>query len=123
MLSPRSDRDHLAGPHGRVGRDPTYMALPWRTAASSAHRFFERGIRVDAVRVEDVDVVETHPQEALAPGSPGRTYASSIRHRERLSVAFTDDALLGKVHYVEVPRLMEVDAVAMIASTKCVLLS
>ena len=42
--------ERLALPHGRVER---------------AHRLLERRVRVEAVRVEDVDVVEAHPREAL----------------------------------------------------------
>ena len=45
---------------------PAYSALPWRTAVSSAPSVSESGVvGIAAVRVEDVDVVEAHPVEAL----------------------------------------------------------
>ena len=45
---------------------PAYSALPWRTAVSTApERLLERRVGVQAVRVEDVDVVEAHPLQAL----------------------------------------------------------
>ena len=45
---------------------PTYSALPWRTAESQcAHRLLQRRVGVEAVAVEDVDVVEAHPPQRL----------------------------------------------------------
>ena len=41
---------------------PAYSALPCADGGvERAHRLLERRVRVEAVRVEDVDVVEAHP--------------------------------------------------------------
>ena len=65
---PRSRRIAAASRRllGRVRRDPDVerLALPHR-AVERAHRLLERRVRVEPVRVEDVDVLEAEPLEAL----------------------------------------------------------
>ncbi len=56
------------GPHRRVQR---------------AHRLLERGVRVEAVRVEDVDVVQAHPWPATGRGWRAGTCASPTRRTAR----------------------------------------
>ena len=60
------DRGRLARLLRRVRRDAGVerLALPHR-GVERAHRLLERRVRVEAVRVEDVDVVEPHALEAL----------------------------------------------------------
>ena len=56
----------LARPLRRIGGDPHVERLALADGAvESAHRLFQTRVRIDAVGIEDVDVVETHPAEAL----------------------------------------------------------
>ena len=75
---PAQDRRRLARLLGRVGRDAGVqrLALPHR-GVERAHRLLERRLRIETVRVEDVDVVEAHSAKALVeareqvlPGAP-----------------------------------------------------
>ena len=60
------DRRRLARPLRGVGRDPGVQGLPLpHSRVERAHRLLERRLRVEAVRVEDVDVVEPDAPEAL----------------------------------------------------------
>ncbi len=60
------DRGSLSRLLGRVRGNPDVEGLPLpNRSVERAHRLLERRVRVESVRVEDVDVVETHPQEAL----------------------------------------------------------
>ena len=62
----REDRGGLARLLGRVGRDADVQRLALADGAvERAHRLLERRRRVEPVRVEDVDVVEPEPREAL----------------------------------------------------------
>ena len=60
------DRGGLARPLRRVRRDAHVerLALP-DGGIERAHRLFEGSVRIEPVGIEDVDVVETHPAEAL----------------------------------------------------------
>ena len=60
------DRSGLARRLRRVRGDPGIerLALPDR-GVERAHRLLERGVRVEAMRVEDVDVVQAEPLETL----------------------------------------------------------
>ena len=60
------DLVRLARLLGRVRRDADVERLPLpHGGVERAHRLLERRLGVEAVRVEDVDVVEAHPREAL----------------------------------------------------------
>ena len=60
------DRSRLVRLLRRVRRDPGVQSLAGSNGGvERAHRLLERSLRVEAVRVEDVDVVELHPREAL----------------------------------------------------------
>src|SRR4029077_15242620 len=60
------DRLRLAGLLGRVRRDADVYGLPLaRPPPGRAHRLLEGSLGIEAVRVEDVDVFEPHPPEAL----------------------------------------------------------
>ena len=60
------DGMRLTGLLGRVRRDAGVERLALANGAvERAHRLLQRRRRVDAMRVEDVDVVEAHPPEAL----------------------------------------------------------
>ena len=63
---PAQDRRRLLRLRRRVRRDAGVerLALAYG-GVERAHRLLERRLRIEAVRVEDVDVVETHPPEAL----------------------------------------------------------
>ena len=59
-------RGRLARLRRRVRRDPGVERLPLvHRGCERAHRLGERRLRVGAVRVEDVDVVEPEPAQAL----------------------------------------------------------
>ena len=60
------DAHGLLGALGRVGRDAGVerLALPHR-GVQRTQGLLERRVRVEAVRVEDVHVVEAHPRQAL----------------------------------------------------------
>ena len=60
------DRGSLARSLGRIRGDAHVerLALP-DGGVEGAHRLFERSLRIEPVGIEDVDVVETHPAEAL----------------------------------------------------------
>ena len=60
------DPDRLARALARVGGDPGVqrLALAHR-GVERAERLLQRRVRVEPVRVEDVDVVEPHPRQAL----------------------------------------------------------
>src|SRR5664280_2570107 len=82
---------------GRVGGDPGVerLALSNRSV-EGAHRLLERRLRVEPVRVEDVDVVEAHPAEALVQARrqvlaraavtvrPGPHVVASLRRDDQL---------------------------------------
>ena len=59
---PGEDLDRLLGALRRVGADAHVqrLALP-HGAVERAHRLLQRSVRIEAVRIEDVDVVEPHP--------------------------------------------------------------
>ena len=60
------DRGRLARLLGGVGGDARVQRLPLpHGGVERAHRLLERRLRVEAVRVEDVDVVEAEAREAL----------------------------------------------------------
>ena len=60
------DRSRLARVLRRVRRDPGVQRLTGsHGGVERAHRLLERRVGVEAMRVEDVDVVEPHPREAL----------------------------------------------------------
>ena len=59
-------RGGLPGPVGGVGRDAGVRRPPGlHRGGQRAHRLLERRLRVEPVAVEDVDVVEAHPGQAL----------------------------------------------------------
>ncbi len=60
------DIHRLAGALRVIRRDPDIerLALP-HDLVERAHGFFQRGIGIEAVRIEDIDVVEPHPLERL----------------------------------------------------------
>ena len=59
------DRRGFARPLGRVGGDAHVERLSLADGGvERAHRLLERGLGVESVRVEDVDVVEPHPPQA-----------------------------------------------------------
>src|SRR5439155_2880125 len=63
---PAQDRDCLARPLRGVGRDPDVERLALaHGSVQRAHGFLERRLRVEAVRVEDVDVLEAQPFQTL----------------------------------------------------------
>ena len=64
--SPAQDRAPPRRALGAVGGDPDVarLALPHR-GVERAHRLLERRVGIEPVRVEDVDVVEAHPLQAL----------------------------------------------------------
>ena len=58
------DRGRLRGALCRVRRDPRVERLPdWYGGVQRRHRLLERRLGVDPVRVEDVEVLDTHPLE------------------------------------------------------------
>ena len=60
------DLRRLARALGRVRRDARVERLPLaHGAVERAHRLLERRVRVEPMRVEDVDVVEAQPAQAL----------------------------------------------------------
>ena len=56
---------------------------PGARRVERAHRLLERRLGIEAVRVEDVDVVEAHPPRGSGRGSRGGTCASPIRRTGR----------------------------------------
>ena len=64
--SSSQDRGRLGGALGVVGRDADVerLALAHRRI-ERAHCLFQRRVGIEPVRIEDVDVVEPHPTEAL----------------------------------------------------------
>jgi hypothetical protein len=56
----------LLGPFGRIGGNPDVQGLarPDRRV-QRAHGLLERGVRVETVGVEDVDVLQAHPAQRL----------------------------------------------------------
>ena len=78
------DRGRDRRPLGAVRRDADVqrLALP-HEGVERADRLLDRGHRVDAVRVEDVDVVDAHPRRATARRSRGCTCASPGRRTGR----------------------------------------
>ena len=69
---------------GRVGGDPRVERLALTDGGvERAHRLLERRLGVEAVRVEDVDVVEPHPLRATGRGSRAGTCASPTRRTGR----------------------------------------
>src|SRR5690625_191979 len=60
------DRDRLARTFRRVRRDARVPRLAGaHCGVERTHRLLERRIRVEAVAVEDVDVIETHPAQRV----------------------------------------------------------
>ncbi len=91
------DRRRLARLLRGVGRDPGVQRLPLpHGRVERAHRLLERRLRVEAVRVEDVDVVETDATEALVeareqvlprpplPVGPGPHVVAGLRRDHQL---------------------------------------
>ena len=74
------DRGGLARALGRVGRDARVerLALAHR-AVERAERLAQRRVGVEAVRVEDVDVVQAHARRGSGRARPAGTCASPTR--------------------------------------------
>ena len=63
---PAKDGDGFSRPLGGIGRDSDIESLALLDGGvQRPQRFFERGVRVEAVMVEDVDVVDAQPLQAL----------------------------------------------------------
>ena len=60
------DGDRLFRSPGRVGGDADVERFTLAHGGiERAHRLFQRGLGIEAVRIEDVDVLEAHPLQAL----------------------------------------------------------
>jgi hypothetical protein len=74
---------------------PTYSALPWlHGARERAHGFLERRVGIEAVRIEDVDVVETHALQALVEAREqvfARAAALAVRARPHVPAGLAGD--------------------------------
>jgi hypothetical protein len=60
------ERGRVAGLVRRIRRDPDIERLALVDGGGQRpHRLLQRGVRVEAVRVEDVEVLDAHPAQAL----------------------------------------------------------
>ena len=92
---PAQDARRLPGLRRRVRRDAGVerLALP-DGGRERPHRLLERGVGIESVRVEDVDVVETHAPQALIEAREHvlpRATALPVRPRPHVPAGFRRD--------------------------------
>ena len=107
------DPRRLFGARTRVGRDAGVqrLALPHR-GVERAERFLERRVRIEPVRVEDVDVVEPHALQALVEAREQVLARAPLAVRARPHVVAGlggDDQLVAVGHEVLAVQPAEVD--------------
>ncbi|SOT42656.1 hypothetical protein F01_420702 [Burkholderia cenocepacia] len=94
----REQRGHLARLRGRIRRNADVERLALlHGRRQRARRFLERRVRVETVRIEDVDVVEPHPLQALVEAREhvlARPAAAAVRPRPHVPAGLRRDQQL-----------------------------